>query len=64
MFSNGTECGYEHGQEEESTCSYATAVDCEKETNNFTKTHTTSNFRFDTGSNLDSEKFFVIVCGG
>tara|TARA_Y100000401_G_scaffold112909_1_gene112916 strand:- start:594 stop:947 length:354 start_codon:yes stop_codon:yes gene_type:complete len=47
-----------------SNANYATAVDCTKETNNFTKTHTTSNFRFDTGSDLDSEEFFVIVCGG
>jgi len=47
-----------------SNANYATAVDCTKETNNFTKTHTTSNFRFDTGSDLDGEDFFVIVCGG
>ncbi len=47
-----------------SNANYATAVDCQKETNNFTGSHTTTNFVFDTGSDLDSQDFHVIVCGG
>ena len=47
-----------------SNANYATAVDCEKETNNFTGSHTTANFVFDTGSDLDSQNFYAIVCGG
>ena len=49
-----------------SNSDYATAVDCEVETNKTTNTRTTSNFRFDTSVDLTSSTnhFFIIVCGG